>query len=43
MTDIKCAYINAKIEKEIYVTQHEGFVIPDYEDYVCVLLKTFMD
>ena len=32
--DVRCAFINAFLNEEIYIMQPEGFVDPGYEDYV---------
>ncbi len=38
--DIKTAFLNATLDKPIYMTQPEGFIKHGKEDYVCRLLKT---
>ena len=35
---MKLAFLNGEIEGEIYIIQHEGFVIKGKEDY-CLRLK----
>ena len=37
--DIKTAFLNATLDKPVYMTQPEGFVETGKEDYVCRLLK----
>lgn len=34
------AYLNSPTKEDIYMKQPEGFVEPDYEDYVCKLIHT---
>ena len=38
--DIKTAFLNATLDKPIYMTQPEGFIKHGKEDHVCRLLKT---
>ncbi len=38
--DIDSTFLQADLEKEIYVTQPEGFVSPQHPDYVCHLKKS---
>ncbi len=37
--DIATAFLNATVDKPIYMTQPEGFIEPGKEDHVCLLLK----
>ena len=37
--DVRCAFINAFLNEEIYIMQPEGFVDTGYEDYVYLLIK----
>jgi hypothetical protein len=37
--DIKTAFLNATLDKPVYMTQPEGFIEPDKEDHVCRLPK----
>lgn len=38
--DVKCSFINAKLNEEIYVLQPEGFIQKGYEDHVYLLEKS---
>ncbi|KAL1556436.1 Retrovirus-related Pol polyprotein from transposon TNT 1-94 [Salvia divinorum] len=38
--DVKTAFLHGMLEKDIYMTQPEGFVVPGKEDYVCKLKKS---
>jgi hypothetical protein len=38
--DFKSAYLNGKLDEEIYMEQPPGFAEPGKEDYVCRLLKS---
>ena len=37
--DVKTAFLNDKIEQEVYVEQPEGFIIHNKESHVCKLRK----
>ena len=37
--DIKYAFLNGKIEEEVYIEQPEGFLLSENRDYVCKLKK----
>ena len=37
--DVKFAFLNAKIEEELYIEQPEGFLLSENRDYVCKLKK----
>jgi hypothetical protein len=37
--DIKTAFLNGEVEQEVYIEQHEGFVIHKKESHVCKLKK----
>ena len=37
--DVATAFLNAEVDKPIFMTQPEGFVVPGKEDHVCKLLK----
>jgi hypothetical protein len=38
--DVKTAFLNEELEKEIYMTQPDGFVVEGHEDKVCKLYKS---
>ena len=38
--DVKTAFLNGDLEKEIYMNQPEGFVEPGQESKVCKLIKS---
>ena len=38
--DVKNAFINDKLEEEIYMEQLDGFVVPGQKKNVCKLIKS---
>lgn len=38
--DVKIAFLNGKVEQEVYIEQLEGFVIHGMESHVCKLKKS---
>jgi hypothetical protein len=38
--DVKTAFLNRELEKEIYMDQPDGFIANDQEGKVCKLLKS---
>ena len=38
--DVNTAFLNGKLDYEVYMEQPEGFVDPDKPDYVCKLSKS---
>ena len=37
--DVKSAFLNGILEYEVYIEQHEGFLLSENKDYVCKLKK----
>ena len=37
--DVMSAFLNGKLEDEVYIEQHEGFLLSENKDYVCKLKK----
>ena len=40
--DVKTAFLNDNLDKEIYMSQLEGFIVQGQEQKVCRLLNPFM-
>ena len=38
--DVKTAFLNGKLNEEIYMEQPEGFIVPGQEKKVCRLVKS---
>ena len=38
--DVKTAFLHGELEEDIYMTQPDGFQVPEKEDYVCKLKKS---
>jgi hypothetical protein len=38
--DVKTTFLHGDLEDDIYMDQHERFVVPGKEDYVCRLKKS---
>ena len=38
--DVKSTFFNGNMEDEVYIEQHEGFLLSEKRDYVCKLKKT---
>ena len=38
--DVKRTSLNGDFEEEIYITQPEGYVVPEQENKVCKLIKS---
>nr|GEZ09746.1 zinc finger, CCHC-type [Tanacetum cinerariifolium] len=41
--DVETAFLNDDLDEEIYMKQHEGFVMPGHESNVCKLKKSLPD
>jgi hypothetical protein len=41
--DVKTAFLNRELEEEIYMTQHDGFIVKGQEDKVCKFVKSLYD
>nr|GEU66580.1 hypothetical protein [Tanacetum cinerariifolium] len=39
--DVKTAFLNGKLDEEVYMNQPLGFIMPDNENKVCKLIKSF--
>ena len=37
--DVKTAFLNGDLDKEIYIKQPEGFIFPGQEHKICKFLK----
>ena len=38
--DVKTAFLHRELEREIYRDQAEAFLVPDNEDFVCMLKRS---
>ena len=38
--DVKTSFLHGELEEEIYMTQPDGFQVPEKEKYVCKLKKS---
>jgi hypothetical protein len=38
--DVKSTFLNGDLEKQVYIGQHEGFLLSKDVDYVCRLKKS---
>ncbi|GJT83587.1 zinc finger, CCHC-type containing protein [Tanacetum coccineum] len=38
--DVKTTFLNGELDEEVYMNQHQGFIMPDNENKVCKLIKS---
>ncbi|GKD80558.1 zinc finger, CCHC-type containing protein, partial [Tanacetum coccineum] len=38
--DVKTTFLNGDLEEEVYINQHQGFIMPGNENKVCKLIKS---
>jgi hypothetical protein len=40
---VKSIFLNGELEEEVYIEQPEMFLLPEREDYICILKKALYE